>query len=163
MADVGSSMKITRARQFNALATSTICCCPTRRLLTSALRIDRGIKLGEQCGAAAVLFLRVDQPGRRLQFASKKNVLGDRQVGDQIQFLIDDRDPSIQRLPWIRELDALAIQQNLPIIGLLGTGEDVHERRLAGPVLADQAVNLAGVDLEGRLDPGPARPENALQ
>ena len=33
-------------------------------------------------------------------------------------------------------------------VGLVGPGDDLHERRLAGPVLADKRVNLARPQLE---------------
>ena len=34
------------------------------------------------------------------------------------------------------------------LVGLVHAGEDLHQRRLAGAVLADQAVHLAGAQLE---------------
>ena len=40
-----------------------------------------------------------------------------------------------------RDLDAAGIRP-------LGTGQDLEQRRLAGAVLAEQAVDLAGVEIE---------------
>ena len=43
---------------------------------------------------------------------------------------------------------SLAVEQDLAVIGLGQPVEDVHERGLAGAVLAEQGVDLAGPDLE---------------
>ena len=42
----------------------------------------------------------------------------------------------------------LAVDQQPPAVGLVDAGEDLHERRLAGAVLADERVRLAGVELD---------------
>ena len=45
-------------------------------------------------------------------------------------------------------LDGLPVQQDLPGVRPGQPVEDVHERRLAGAVLAQQGVDLAGLDVE---------------
>ena len=42
----------------------------------------------------------------------------------------------------------VAVEQDLALVGRGQPVEDVHERRLAGAVLAEQGVDLAGTDLE---------------
>ena len=37
---------------------------------------------------------------------------------------------------------------DVPLVGLVRTGEDLDQGRLAGAVLAEQAVHLAGADVE---------------
>ena len=45
-------------------------------------------------------------------------------------------------------LDALAVEDDRAAVGRRGAGRDVHQRRLAGAVLAEQGVNLAGQHVE---------------
>ena len=52
------------------------------------------------------------------------------------------------------QLDRLAVHEHAPRGGLLHAGEDLHQRRLAGAVLADEDVDLAGVDVEGDVVEG---------
>ena len=44
-----------------------------------------------------------------------------------------------------------AVEQDLAAIGLMHAAEDLHERRLAGAVLADQRRDLARIQLEVRV------------
>ena len=44
--------------------------------------------------------------------------------------------------------DHLAVEQDLALIGCGEPVEDVHQRRLAGAVLAEQGVDLARADVE---------------
>ena len=48
------------------------------------------------------------------------------------------------------ELDGLAPEQDLARVGLVQPEHRVHQRALAGPVLAEQAVDLALVQRRGR-------------
>ena len=41
-----------------------------------------------------------------------------------------------------------AVHQDLARVGPVEPGEDVHQRALAGPVLAEQSVDLAGPQVE---------------
>lgn len=45
--------------------------------------------------------------------------------------------------------DGLAIDADAAaVIGLVGTGEDLHQRRFAGAVLTHQGVNFTGIDFQ---------------
>ena len=44
--------------------------------------------------------------------------------------------------------NGLAVEENLPGVGLMHPGDDLGERRLAGAVLADEAADAAGRDGE---------------
>ena len=46
------------------------------------------------------------------------------------------------------DLDGLAVEQDLALVGLGEPVEDVHQRGLAGAVLAQQRVDLAGPHVE---------------
>jgi hypothetical protein len=58
------------------------------------------------------------------------------------------RDPGVERVAGRVELDRLAEERDLPLVRAVQAGEDVRQRRLAGAVLAQQCVNLAGRGLE---------------
>ena len=46
------------------------------------------------------------------------------------------------------ELDRLAVDEDLALLRAVDAVEDLHQRALAGAVLAEQGVDLAGVDDE---------------
>jgi hypothetical protein len=62
--------------------------------------------------------------------------------------LVDHPDTSGDRITWILELQPLAVDEDLSLVGVVEAVEDVHERRLARPVLAEQAVDLTRLDDE---------------
>ena len=64
------------------------------------------------------------------------DVLGDRHHGDEHEVLVHHADPRGDRIARRAERDRLSVQQNLARIRAVETVEDVHERRLAGAVLA---------------------------
>ena len=55
----------------------------------------------------------------------------------------------------LRPGDRHAVQLDGAAVRLIHAGDEVHERRLAGAVLADQRVHLAAPDLEGDVIDGP--------
>ncbi len=91
-----------------------------------------------------------------LVLAAEQHVLGHRQVRGQGQFLIDDRDAVVARRQGAVDDDRLAVDHDLAAgIGLIGTGQDLHQGRLAGPVLAHQRMDLPGIDREGDVRQSP--------
>src|SRR3954447_24983164 len=77
-----------------------------------------------------------------------EQVLGDRQVGEQAELLVDDADARLARLRRRRAADVLAVDQVRAAVALDGSGQDLDQRALAGPVLAGEAHDLAGAKLE---------------
>ena len=47
-----------------------------------------------------------------------------------------------------REVDVLAVEQELARVAAVHAGDDLDQRRLAGAVLADQGVDRAGLDAQ---------------
>ena len=96
------------------------------------------------------------RPAARL--AAEEDVLGDRQVRRQVQLLVDHADAKVQRGSRVGDLDRLPLEPDLAGVGLVHAGQDLHQRGLAGAVLADQGVDLAGTELEAcvgeRVDAG---------
>jgi hypothetical protein len=62
--------------------------------------------------------------------------------------LMHHRDAGVDGIAGRVEFDRLAEQGDLTLVRSIETGEDVREGRLAGAVLAEQRVNLAGGCLE---------------
>ncbi len=44
--------------------------------------------------------------------------------------------------------DALAVQEDLALVGVVEAVENVHQRRLAGAVLAEQRMHLSAAQVE---------------
>ena len=62
--------------------------------------------------------------------------------------LVHHPDPGLDRVAGGAEGDRLSVQQDLAGIRAVEPVEDVHQRRLAGAVLAEQRVHLAAPDVE---------------
>ena len=100
------------------------------------------VHLGEGADGLAAGGAPVDQPAA-LAVAAEHQVLGDRQRRKQVELLVDGDDA--QALGVCRRGDAnrLTVQQDRPGIGLLRARQDLDERRLARPVLADEREDLS--------------------
>ena len=61
--------------------------------------------------------------------------------------LVDHADAAGDGVGGSRDLDDLPVEQDLALVGPGEAVEHVHEGRLAGPVLAQQGVDLAGTDV----------------
>ena len=59
--------------------------------------------------------------------------------------------PALIAAIGVAKRDLLAVPGDLARVGAVGRGQHLDERRLAGAVLAEQAVHLAGADVE--VDP----------
>ena len=80
-----------------------------------------------------------------------ENVLGDIEIGKQQRLLIDRGDAKPLRLGGAADRDRSAGQKHLAAIRLMHAGDDLDQRRFAGPVLAKQRVNFACVKGEGHV------------
>jgi hypothetical protein len=80
--------------------------------------------------------------------AAEVDVLGDVAVRQQVELLVDDADAGALGIERVRERDAASEQRDLALVGVVRAAEDLHQRRLAGAVLADQRVHLADAAVE---------------
>src|SRR5581483_4172708 len=80
---------------------------------------------------------------------AEDDVLGDRERRDEAEVLVHHPDPRVEGVPGRPEVDRPAAEQDLALVRLVETREDVRERRLAGAVLTEQRVHLS----LGRLEP----------
>ena len=96
---------------------------------------------------AGLLPVEEDRVGHRL--LAEQDVLGDGQDGDQHEVLVDHADAAgdgVRRAR--RSVTGVAVEQDLALVRAGQPVEDVHQGGLAGAVLAEQGVDLAGPDVE---------------
>ena len=62
--------------------------------------------------------------------------------------LVDHADAEVDGLQRRSDADGPAVDAHLALVGLVEPVEDAHERRLAGAVLPEQRVDLAGPQVE---------------
>jgi hypothetical protein len=91
----------------------------------------------------------VDAAEAAPRLAAHEDVLGDRQVGEERRFLVDDGDTGVACVAGAVEDDRCAVEQHLAGIGPVHPGEGLDEGGLAGAVLACQGVHLPGQQLQG--------------
>ena len=159
--EVGSSMMRMRASMASALAISVICWCATESSETLVVRIDGAAHLLQQrpgrlpTGALVDEVQPPEQATPSLRVA-QEDVLGDGLVGGQVELLVDDADAQPLGLVRVVDRHGLAVDADLAGIALIGAGQDLDERGLAGAVLAGEGHDLAGtqgeVDRVQRLD-----------
>ena len=85
----------------------------------------------------------------------EEQVLGDAEVREEVQLLVDERDPARRRPRTARGRVGLAREAHRACVRRQHAAEHVHERRLARAVLADQAEHAARA--EGELTPSSTR------
>ena len=117
-----------------------------RQILDGAVEVD----------LEPVLFGQRPHPpahGGQLQRAParppEQHVLERRHVADEREMLVDHGDARGQGVRGAGRQEVLPAQPQVARVRTVHTEHDVAERALAGPVLAQQAVNLAGLHLEG--------------
>ena len=92
------------------------------------------------------------EPGR---LVIGEEVGEDRALGKEAQLLVDDADAGSARVLRRAEGDRLPVESDVAAVGSHRPSQDLHERRLAGAVLADDRVDGACLDVEVHVDEGP--------
>ena len=90
----------------------------------------------------------VDEGPEDQRLAAKEDVLGRGQFGNQIEFLVDDRDAGALGVLNAREANRRALDPDLAVIVDVHAGEDLHQCRFAGAVLAHEGVDFAAPQVE---------------
>ncbi len=123
-------------------------------------RVDMDIHAFEDRPRVGVEPCLVDLPEGQARLASDPDVLPDREVAHQREFLVDDADAEILRRFRRGQGHFLTVEQDAAAIGVIDTGQAFHQRRLARAVFAHQGMDLAGVKVEidrlQRVDTGKA-------
>src|SRR5581483_695667 len=85
------------------------------------------------------------------QLVAQEQVLVDRQLWDEREVLIHGLDAVGPRRLDRVEADALSVDVDVAAVLLVETAQDLHERALAGPVVADESEHFALA--KGEVDP----------
>ena len=80
---------------------------------------------------------------RKMQVADD-DILPGGEVGEQVEFLIDDADAETLRVQRGGDFDGRAVDRNGAAIGSGGAGQNARQRALAGAVFAHERVHFAG-------------------
>src|SRR4051812_49767725 len=80
--------------------------------------------------------------------AAETDVLGDRAIGNEVDFLVDRADAGRLRLLRRGDRGGVTVEQDLAAVAVVISREDLDHRGLAGAVLADQRMHLAAADFE---------------
>ena len=115
-----------------------------------ARRLQVGLEFAEQLTGPGELGGAVDTTETSAGFGAEGDVLRDGQVGDRHQFLVDHRDARDQGVVRRGEVRAGATPFDVAAVRTIEPGEHLHQRRLAGAVLAHERVHLAGAEVDRR-------------
>ena len=91
----------------------------------------------------------VDPEAARL--VAEMDVLGRVQIADQAGILIDHGDAPPAGIGGAGEQRGHAVEAQVPRVRLIGAGENAHQGRFAGAVLADERMDLARPAVEGNV------------
>src|SRR5216683_674830 len=107
------------------------------------------MQIGQEFLDATVKLLPVDH-AETAWLATKKDIFGNAQLLNQRQFLIDDGDARLLSLANICKAPFGALEHDFATVLRMGidTGENLHQRRFARPVFANQRMNLALVEVK---------------
>ena len=121
-------------------------------------RRDIAVERLQDLGCGVVHLAIVSEDPTRTHFATEEDVRRDRQLFDQVQFLVDDANAHRFCIAGPTELDGLSIDEQLAIVVGDHPREDFHERAFTRPVFAADGMDFAGHDIERDLvqSPSPA-------
>ena len=106
--------------------------------------IEHGARIAHELTAA-------DRSDRRARQAAGEDIFSDCLIRKLAQLLMDNDDPRIQRVAGFMGSESFAPQFDRSLIGLIDAGQDLHEGRFAGAVLAHDAKHLALIERQGHV------------
>ncbi len=121
-----------------------------RRAELTDLRVGRQIRVTEPAKQLASLARSLGALGESAarEFVAEEDVLGDRQAVDDVELLVHGRDAELDGRLGRGNLDLLAEPGDLALIGAMDAGEHLDQSRLACAVLPEDAVHLAGENVQ---------------
>jgi hypothetical protein len=93
----------------------------------------------------------VDQTERGARCVAEEDVFRHRQLIEEDRFLMDRGDAGLEGGMRRRQHDGLAGNPDLAFVRLIDAGHGLHQRRLAGTVLADQCGHLSRIEAQPHL------------
>ena len=106
--------------------------------------VDGEPEVAQENSRVAAHFAIAHQP-ESCGLPAQKQVFCNRKIGQEIDLLIDGGDTELHRLLGIARHDFHAIKHHRSGVALDNPGDCLDQRRLAGAVLTQQSVNLAGM------------------
>ena len=117
-------------------------------LLGDGAGVDRGIEwhirmieFGEDAPRFFTAGFAID-PTEARRLGTQEDILFDRKVRREIEFLVNHLDAAAARMKWIARSIPSAVEENFAGIWLIRAAQDFHERAFARAVLADERVNF---------------------
>ena len=145
---VGSSMIRMRASAPRARAISTSCCSGIDSERTSV----SGSIVAPIFSSRLLRPRASPAPANAAPAAARlepdRDVLGDRQVRKERRLLVNRGDSQLARTHRIKVADRPALDLDSSLVGQVGAGDHLDQRRFARAVFADQGVNFAGPQVE---------------
>src|SRR5207249_1839426 len=77
------------------------------------------------------------------RLVAKHNVFGHRERWDEHEVLVNHTDFETNGVTWPTDVNLLAVDENFAAIGMHQTVENIHERRFARAIFADEGMNFA--------------------
>ena len=122
------------------------------QIAKALLGIKVHANLFEQLRGILIHFRMIDHRDASQQLlhriAANVDVFRNAALRHGLEFLVHHRDAHIQRLQRIGDIYLLALVENFALVHLVNAKHALHQRGLAGAVLAHQRVNRAGPELE---------------
>ena len=149
--EVGSSMMTMRASSDSALAISTQLALRERQVGDRRVRLEVGAEATQQRRHLALERAAVDQPQRpgEDRLAPDHHVGRDVEIVEQVELLVHEGNAR-RHGAGDRERGMLdAVDADRAFARRDDAAQDLHQRRFAGAVLADQRQHLAAPDLRG--------------
>ncbi len=137
-----------RGSRASALAISTICRRDSGRSLTSAIGWMSVAPARASASSAMRRWARRSISPNLVGGLLMRDVVGDREVGNERQLLEDADDAGAVGGGGRVEGDLRAVEHDAPGVGPDDAGQNLDQRRLAGAVLAEDRVNPPGGDGE---------------
>ncbi|MNX85707.1 hypothetical protein D3C86_1175570 [compost metagenome] len=119
-----------------------------RKLTNTGFRIEIDTQPLKQGLGAAIHFAVINEAQPVFRLAADPDVFRNRHVSHQVQFLMDHGDAVLQRIERGIETDRRAFQANFAVVRLVDAGENLHQRRFAGAILAHQRMHGAALEVE---------------
>jgi hypothetical protein len=113
-----------------------------------AADVERQPQALDQGRGLAVEPALVDEDAADPGLLADRDVLRHREVGHEVELLVDDADPGVPGLLRAADLQRLPVHREVAGVRGVDAGEQLHQRRLAGAVLADDGEHLVVPQLE---------------
>ncbi len=117
-----------------------------RKLPDLGARIDVQAKSLGQFGHLLFILGQAHEKAGLVQ--PQQDVLGHALRGDQHKVLVHHADARLDGIARGAQIDGLTVDPNRALFGPVEAGQHVHQRALAGAILAQQGVDLAGAHVE---------------